>query len=302
MMRWRRLGLILDPDQRNAWMYSHAAMPVALHQDGDLFRIYCSGRDRAGRSQVGYFEIELGSEPVVKSLRPDPVLAYGELGAYDDCGALNSCFVRAGAELRMYYVGITTGSSIPFRSYTGLAISHDNGDSFTRYSRGPILPPDDIDPYLTPNGFVLPEYDGYTAWYTSGVRWVMENGAPKHYYHIKRARSTDGIRWEKYGEVAIDFYEGEYAIARPWVIRDRDLYRMWYSHRGAAYRIGYAESADGIRWERKDELGGLGPSNEPWEDEMVSYASIFDHRGRRYMLYNGNRFGKGGIGLAVLDD
>jgi len=282
-------------------MHSHAAMPVALHRSGNLYRVYCSGRDAQGRSQVGYFEMEIGERVRVSEARPEPVFHFGELGAFDDRGVLNSSFVRVGGQLYMYYVGVATSTTVPFRNFTGLAISDDDGDSFSRYSRGPILPPDDLDPFLTPLAFVLPENGGFTMWYTSGVRWVMENDTPKHYYHIKRARSADGIHWEKRGEVCIDFVGDEYAIARPWVIYDAGIYRMWYSYRGQAYRIGYAESHDGIAWTRMDDAGGLGPSDEPWEDTMVEYASIFEHEGRRYMLYNGNQYGRGGVGLAMSD-
>ena len=34
---------------------------------------------------------------------------------------------------------------------------------------------------------------------------------------------------------------------------------------------------------------------------MVAYACVFDHRGSRYMLYNGNGYGETGIGWAVLE-
>jgi hypothetical protein len=300
-MRWRKVGLIFDPERRNAWMHSHATMPMAVLQRANSFRVYCSGRDIEGRSQVGYFELDLSDKPVVTRVHDEPVFQFGELGAFDDRGVLNSCFLRVGSAIYMYYVGVATSTTVPFRNYTGLAISDDGGDTFRRHSRGPILPPDEIDPFLTPLAFVMPENAGYTMWYTSGVRWTMENGAPKHYYHIKRARSADGITWQKKGEISIDFIGEEYAIARPWVVRDADGYRMWYSYRGNAYRIGYAESQDGISWMRKDDLGGLGPSNESWEDHMVCYASVFDHGGRRYMFYNGNEYGKGGVGLAVLE-
>jgi hypothetical protein len=32
---------------------------------------------------------------------------------------------------------------------------------------------------------------------------------------------------------------------------------------------------------------------------MVEYPWIFDWQGRRYMLYNGNDYGRTGLGLAV---
>ena len=76
---------------------------------------------------------------------------------------------------------------------------------------------------------------------------------------------------------------------------------MWYSYRGETYRIGYAESPDGIVWQRKDDEVGLDVSISGWDSEMIEYSFIFDHKGDRYMLYNGNDYGKSGMGLAILE-
>jgi hypothetical protein len=141
-------------------------------------------------------------------------------------------------------------------------------------------------------------------WYVSGVKWTIENGQPRHYYHVKYAESADGVRWRRRGVVCIDFASaGEHAIARPCVLKDPDgRYRMWYSCRGERYRIGYAESADGLAWERKDDQAGIEPSPSGWDSDMIEYPAVFDAGGRRYMLYNGNGYGRSGMGLAVLGD
>ena len=80
---------------------------------------------------------------------------------------------------------------------------------------------------------------------------------------------------------------------------------MWYSYRGQpsikTYRIGYAESTDGINWARMDDKAGIDVSESGWDSQMVCYPFVFDHQGERYMLYNGNDYGKTGIGLAVLE-
>ena len=75
---------------------------------------------------------------------------------------------------------------------------------------------------------------------------------------------------------------------------------MWYCHRGLTYRIGYAESRDGIHWNRLDHLSGIDVSQDGWDSEMIEYPFVFDHKGKRYMLYAGNGFGKTGFGIAVL--
>jgi len=127
--------------------------------------------------------------------------------------------------------------------------------------------------------------------------------APKHYYHIKYAESHDGIQWTPTGVVCIDYADAaEHAIARPCVIKEGNRYRMWYCHRGERYRIGYAESRDGISWIRYDEDVGIGPSSEGWDAEMLAYPWVFRHGDDLLMLYNGNGYGRTGIGLATLID
>jgi hypothetical protein len=129
----------------------------------------------------------------------------------------------------------------------------------------------------------------------------MREGKPEHKYHIKYAESRDGINWEREGLVAIDFAnDQEYAISRPSVIHDSDRWRMWYSFRGQSYRIGYAESENGRQWKRLDAQVGINVSTAGWDSEMIEYPFVFDHKGQRYLLYNGNGYGKTGFGLAVL--
>jgi hypothetical protein len=74
---------------------------------------------------------------------------------------------------------------------------------------------------------------------------------------------------------------------------------MWFCARGDSYRLGYAESADGLAWERHDERAGLEPSDEGWDSEMIAYPCVFDRHGERYLFYNGNGYGETGIGYAI---
>jgi len=76
---------------------------------------------------------------------------------------------------------------------------------------------------------------------------------------------------------------------------------MFYARRGESYRIGYAESAGGHSWQRRDGDAGIDVSPAGWDSEMIEYAFVFDAGGSRFMLYNGNGYEATGIGLAVLD-
>jgi hypothetical protein len=231
---------------------------------------------------------------------PEPVLSPGALGTFDDSGVTMSCVVEGDDATLLYYTGWTRGISVPFYFYVGLAIRPLGEHDFKRYSPAPILERDAIDPYLTASPWVIREGDTWRMWYVSCTGWAMFEESPRHYYHLRYAESADGIHWRREGTVAIDFADDrEYAISRPCVIRDEDCYRMWFAARGKSYRMGYAESSDGLSWDRHDDQAGVEPSMSGWDSEMVAYPAIFDLAGVRYMLYNGNDYGRGGIGYAI---
>lgn len=301
MQQWTKQGLVFPPPDNLAWMTSHAALPWAEQRGAD-HRVYFSGRDQRGRARIGFFNVNLDQPHTPLRVSERPVLDLGPLGAFDDNGTTLSCLVRRDNLLYMYYSGWTLGVTVPFYFYVGLAISNDDGESFQRVSNAPVLERDQHDPFLTASPSILVENGIWRMWYISALRWDMLHGQARHYYLVKYAESTDGVTWRRAGQVCIDHKDAdEYAIGRPCVIKEGNLYRMWYSYRGESYRIGYAESDDGIIWQRKDDEAGIDVSASGWDAEMIAYPFVFDHRGQRYMLYNGNGYGKTGIGLAVLE-
>ena len=79
---------------------------------------------------------------------------------------------------------------------------------------------------------------------------------------------------------------------------------MWFSYRsgsGETYRIGYATSEQGEKWVLNLDKSGITVSESGWDSEMIAYPFVFDHQDRRYMLYNGNGYGRTGFGLAVAE-
>jgi hypothetical protein len=299
-MRWLKKGLIIEPSGRPDWMVTHAGIPFAESMGEDLYRIYFYGRDKLNRSQIGYAEVDIKEPERILYISEKPVLGLGALGCFDDSGVMPSWVINSQGRKYLYYTGWIVGVTVPFYFYVGLAESEDGGKSFQRVSQAPILERNNCDPYLTASPCVIIENGIWRMWYVSCVRWEIENGKLKHYYHIKYAESKDGINWDRRGVVCIDFKSREeYAIARPCVIKEDGIYKMWYSYRGESYRIGYAESKDGIVWKRKDEKAGIDVSESGWDSEMIEYAFVFSHKDKKYMLYNGNDYGKTGLGYAV---
>jgi hypothetical protein len=298
-MRWQKVGNIFCPSGQYPWMQSHAANPVADCLGGSRFRIYFSCRDRDNRASIGYVVIDMQRPLEVLELSPDPVLSPGEPGTFDDSGTSMGCITRDGERTLLYYLGWNLGVTVPWRNSIGLLISEE-GKPFRRFSQAPVMDRNHADPYSISYPFVMKEADRWRMWYGSNLRWGDRQEDMDHV--IKYAESSDGIHWHPTGRIAVDLSgPGEYAISRPSVIKEAGIYRMWYSCRGKAYRIGYAESQDGMGFQRLDAQAGITVSDSGWDAESVEYPHVFDHAGRRYMLYNGNRYGLTGFGLAVLD-
>lgn len=297
-MQWEQRGRLLPAPLPVEWARSHAALPHACPLPDGRVRTYLSARDELGRSHIGFAEFDPVAHPDGLAVSPSPILDPGPRGAFDDSGVTTSCLVQHSDAHFLYYTGWSLGKTVPFYLYVGLAVS-DDGEHFERVSAAPILERDDVDPFLTASPWVLFDEGRWRMWYVSATHWQVVEGVARHSYHVRYAESDDGISWRRDGIVCIDFSnEDEHAISRPCVVRDGDVYRMWFSARGPSYRIGYAESADGITWERKDEEAGIESSGE-WDAEMQAYPAVFDHDGRRYLLYNGNGYGRTGIGWAA---
>lgn len=299
-MRWRKLGRIFSPSNSSDWMRTHAAVPVAEHIEGDLFRVFFSSRDLAGRSHTGFVILDLNRPHEILEISSSPVLSPGSLGEFDDSGAMATWLTKSEGRNYLYYVGWNLGVTVPFRNAIGLAVG--SGSEYVRYARGPIVDRSSREPHFCASCCVIVDGNIWRMWYLSCTGWTLSGGKPKHHYHIKYASSNDGIEWRRDGVVALDFRnDDEYAISRPSVMQDADRWRMWYSFRGRAYRIGYAESDNGVDWVRFDDRTGIDVSISGWDSEMIEYPFVFDHKDVRFMLYNGNGYGATGLGLAVLE-
>lgn len=247
-MKWKKKGRIFVVDGKIEWMQKYASMPMADKVYGDVYRIYFNSRNSQNMASIGFVEIDIKNPSKILKISEKPVLSPGRLGSFDDTGVWNSSLVNHNNEKYLYYIGWNQSKTIPFRWSIGLAISKDNGDSFKRYSEGPIMDRNTIDPYLVSSPTVF-----------------LDDGIWKMYY-------ISAIKWE--------MHQGEFR---------------------APYNIRYAESKDGINWERKDGIAGINVSPNGWDSEMIEYPFVFEHNDKKYLLYNGNNYGESGFGYAVLE-
>lgn len=296
-MKWEKIAVISELPKKASWMHSHLANPIALpsHVDNQV-RFFCNVRDVKNRSHIIEFMFDMVNFQV-QEVNCEPILKLGEQGSFDDSGTSIGCMIKHNDSWYLYYLGWNLANNVPFRNSIGLAIER-NG-KFSKISEGPILDRSTIDPITLSYPYILKINNKFKMWYGSHKYWGGKG--PNDMNHcIKYAESEDGIEWSRKGTICLDTDSNDYAFSRPCVIFENDIYKMWYSHRGTNYRIGYATSFDGVTWSRKDHEVGIDVTNSSFDSEMIEYPFIFDHQGERYMIYNGNDYGKTGLGIAVL--
>lgn len=311
-MQWDKLGRIWLPSGEPPWAQTHATLPIVQPVGSDCWWVYVGCRNAQGKNQIARLALDPralpSAPPTVRGIDPAPVVSLGEPGTFDDSGVMPSWLVEDGDTLRLYYIGWNVAAPVPYRVSIGLAISHDRGVSFQRYSAGPLIDRSVQEPFFVTTPCVRKEGNCWRMWYASCTGWSEIAGRWEPAYHVKYAESGDGLDWKLTGISCLDAGPG-FAVARPCVFPRGDRYSMIYSYRSlagyrterdAAYRLGYAESSDGIRWDRADDFVGIDRSATCWDSEMTEYGWLQTWGAETYLLYNGNGFGRSGFGIARL--
>jgi predicted GH43/DUF377 family glycosyl hydrolase len=297
-VEWERLGpnpLIVPTP--GSWDDTQISTCSVIELDGVLTMFY-GARNRG----IGVAVCEDNDPARWRKLLGRPVLSAGAAGAFDAGGVLSPKVVRASAStLYMYYVGYNPKRyNGPVMAHQiGLAKSTDGGRSWRRVGSDPVIamgPPGSCDGATVSSNCVLRVGARWYAWYTGISQYPYLAG-------VCLATSSDGVRWEKYPQNPVLSYNpyvttDAFMVATPWVLHEEGVYKMWYNSRGFGngtnpgdYHIGYAESLDGIHWERCPILPVLGPSGHGWDGEMVEYPAVASLGGQYYMWYSGNEYG-----------
>lgn len=316
-MKWIKQGHIFNPVEHTLPndCKDYAQAPQALVFD-DFVRVYFSTRskDTNGKflSHIAYIELE-DDLKTIKTVSSDTVIPLGGLGCFDEHGIFPLNPVRVKDKVFGYISGINRKVSVPIDTAIGLAISNDNGLTFTRIGPGPILASSLHEPCIVGDPFVMHRDNTFHMFYLFSDRWLDNaemNGDPARVYKIAHATSKDGINWQRNSKPILkDKLDIDECQALPTVAHFNNQYHMFFCYRKAtdfknnrnnSYRIGYAYSEDLETWHRRDDQCGIDVSDIGWDSEMICYPHIFRFKDAWYLLYNGNSFGKLGFGIAKL--
>jgi hypothetical protein len=302
-MKWLKRGMIYTPRNETWWLSKYAMMPTPEYfEDENKIRVYFGVTDSETFGRTTYIDLNADNPSEILHY-PDKILIdIGDIGLFDDSGSIPSSIVNFSNKKYLYYVGFQRTTKVPYMLFSGLAITNDN-NYFSKYSQSPIIDRSPQNPYSNAAPFVMIEDDLFKMWTWVGKSWTRVNSKLYIKAEIQYATSKDGINWNLIDKncLSLDPVK-EFSIGRPWVIKDNNIYKMWYSVRyiNKLYRLGYAESEDGIIWTRKDDLIGIDVSENGWDSEMICYPSVVKIKNKTYLFYNGNNNGESGFGYAEL--
>lgn len=305
-MKWRKLGIVWNTDGSRVWAKTHGMVPTPFRLNDKVIRVFITCLDDKGRGRPIYIDVAAENPTQVLSVSPSALMDIGLSGTFDDNGVTAVSIVRPEPDtLLMYYGGFELCTHIRYRIFTGLAVSKDDGMTFTRYSQAPILDRTDKELFVRSGAFVLFDENVFKLWYVAGSEWTTIGDKSMPVYDLRYQESEDGIHWADTGKLSMAITgEDEHGFGRPWVVkRGVNDYQLFYSIRRrslAAYRLGYAESTDGINWIRKDDEMGLDVTPEGFDSDAIMYSAVISVGDKTYCFYNGNNFGEQGFGVAEL--
>lgn len=306
MMKWIKKGFICDHNTFDlSWFKKNTMTPLPYRYNENTIRLYLTFCDEANEGRVGYIDLAINDPSKIIGYSKEPVLDIGGLGMFDEHGVLPTSLLQENDKLYMYYSAYQKQVSVPYTIFSGLAVSEDGGDSFKRVSIVPILDRTDKELFQRSAIEVLKIGDTYKMWYTSGNRWTKNHIKIVPEYDLKYMESKDPVKWNDIKpQLSIPLDEDEYGLTMPQVLFEDGIYKMFYSIRSFSkgYRLGYAESTDGIHFKRLDCLMDIDASSAGFDSEMVCFGKIFRTPSKTYLFYCGNHYGIGGLGYAELEE
>lgn len=308
---WKDRGLVLDLhvlNKLNSTNFEWAQGPQIINL-GTHLRMYFSTRtfdkDSLPVSRVYFADFLNGFEKMLGKIK-EVKIQDGLLGGFDQHGIFP--FHPYVTDTK-FIMALTSGwkrmQNVDIDMSIGQAISLD-GEHFARNGFGPCITAAPNEPFLIGDPFVFSDVDAYSLFYIFGTKWTLHASNPERTYKIGKMTSVDGFEFHRTNpgrQIIPDTIQDE-AQAMPTVVKINQTYHMFYCFRSTfdfryggsnGYRLGHALSNDGENW-RLDH--SILPSTFPdWSKNMQCYPNATVVNKELFLFYNGDEFGKYGIGL-----
>ena len=197
---WKKKGNIFNK--------CHAQVPVVDYSNDDFWRVYYSTRVLDNKSLPMYFDICPVTFEVINESK-EPIITLGDIGHFDWAGVMPTEILQVGSYKYLYYIGWSNRKDVPYHNNLGLAISGDDGKTYTKISKGPIFATSRLEPGYVGTISILKHMGCFYGWYLSCRKWERINNIVEPFYDIKLAKSKDGIDWIPTNITCVNLKEDE---------------------------------------------------------------------------------------------
>ncbi len=225
-----------------------------------------------------------------KRISNNPVISYSSGNSWNGISVGSTSVVNIGNDYRMWFQGFN--GSLWRIGYTDTNNITQWNNIITQANELVINNDGNIhDPK------VIFQNNLYRIWFASSD-WAINK------IQINYSESIDGVNWSKpiNNVIPTTFdWENNRGISFPTTLFIKNKYRMWYGANGkynssTRWRIGYAESDDGIKWTKHPVP--VMEADQVWEGVDVGNPTVLYEDGIYHMWYHGDR----DIGHAISDD
>jgi predicted GH43/DUF377 family glycosyl hydrolase len=304
---WKNIKDISLPYNNLNWSNSHMSHPVPYFTNNKLFVFYGT-RDKDNISSISWVELDFENDFKVINSPKKPILIKGKLGSFDDSGVIPSSIIKIKNKHYLYYMGWSKGGDVASQNAGGISQINFEKMQASKLFEGPILDRTQDEPLYCAVPRVQKINNKLFVYYLGVNYWIGQAPSKDAVYEIRIGTSSDGIKWDRKNIKALNLSSkegGHYPFS---IIKNGGKHYGFYSSRNKfdyrtnvknTYKIFYAESEDGYKWEKKGKIKFLKPINST-EGNMQAYPSVLKVNNRILLFYNGNSFGRDGFKISEL--
>jgi hypothetical protein len=253
----------------------YAQLPTPIIEEDKILIFYSWKKESKSIIGVLYYDFNFNL------IHNDPdALHPGEKGDFDDSGVMPSCALRIDGDIFIFYTGWHLRESVPYSQAIGVG-KLNKKRKIERLCRGPIFSINQESPILVNSPFVYQENNCIKMIYSAGTHW-HDN---KPCYHLRSAISYKNFQFLD-NNVFFKTDEKNECISRC-CLYEKEIY-FARKLTNTFYDIYFVENGN---------MNMINLKKTKWNNQMHCYPYVFDVNGEKILLYNGNDFGKTGIGM-----
>ena len=307
---WTKLGRVAACRALRPWWVSHAMAPAPVVLADGRVRVFLGGWSETGIARIGWIDLA-GDDPLeVLGYSEEPVVDLGSPGCFDDNGVFPAHVSRApGGEILLYTTGfqLSTREEVDHFNFSGLAVSRDEGATFAKFSRAPVLDRADEGLHVRAGLSSLWHDGAFHCVYSAGTGFTPVGGKLRPSYEVFYQRSDGYAEFARSGRRIVALERSrEHGLGRPQIVRMQGRWVVFYTRRvlDMHYHMGCSVSDDLEHWQRADDWLASVRHGEPgsFDHEMVYFPAVVRSGGRWLLFYSGNGYGRDGLGVAELRD